>query len=111
MKRSILLILLTLAFAGCKDCTRYARGYVVDFNSHEAIKGAEIHSFADLNDRTRDHRFIHTDSTGWFETAYVVDGLAKCGGLKLVISYPGYHTAYAIDIPLDDTIYLEKKKY
>ncbi len=108
MKYTFLLILIALAYAGCTDCTRYARAYVVDFDNDQTIAGVEIKSYAARNDRARDERITHTDSTGWFETAFALNGVAKCGNLKLIISHPGYHTAYEVDIPLDDTVFLRK---
>lgn len=108
MKYITLLILLTLAFAGCKDCTRYARGYVVDHDNDLGLAGVQIKSYAALNDRTRDERIIYTDSTGWFETAFELNDVAKCGNLKLIISHPGYHSTYEVDFRLDDTVFLRK---
>lgn len=108
MKYNILFILLALAFVGCKDCTRYARAYVVDFNNDQGLAGAQVKSYAALNDRSRDERITYTDSAGWFETAFALNDVAKCGNLKLIISHPGYHTAYEVDLRQDDTIYLRK---
>ena len=108
MKYTFLLILLTLAFAGCTDCTRYATGYVVDYDNNKALEGVEIRSYAALNDRSRDERTTHTNSVGWFETAFALNSVAKCGNMKLIISHPGYHTEYKVDMPWDDTVYLRK---
>lgn len=109
MRRYLLLIAVVL-FASCTNCTRYTKGYVVDRETSKVLKGAEVKSYAALNDRARDPRVTYTDSTGWFETAFALTGVAKCGNLKLIVSHPGYHTGYEVDMPVGDTVFLERKK-
>lgn len=109
MSRLILYtLLIVLGLAGCKNCTRYTYGYIIDRETSKPIKGAEVRSHAALDDRSRDHRVTYTDSTGWFETAFKLDGVAKCGNLKLIISDSNYHTAYEVDLPPGDTIFLDR---
>lgn len=111
MTKTILYIsslLLAVSFASCKDCTRYARAYVVDRETKKGIYGVKVESYAALNDRARDRRVVYTDSAGWFETAFSLKGVAKCGNLKLIISHPNYPTVYEIDLPVDDTIRIQR---
>ena len=111
MHRLLLFIsIFILAFASCKKCTRYTYGYIIDRETSKPIKGVEIRSHAALDDRSRDHRVTYTDSTGWFETAFELDGVAKCGNLKLIISDSNYHTAYETNLPAGDTIILYRIK-
>lgn len=106
--RSLLLfaLIFLLGFASCKNCTRYTYGYIIDRETSKPIQGAEVRSHAALDDKSRDHRVTYTDSAGWFETAFELDGVAKCGNLKLIISDSNYHTAYEVDLPPGDTIFL-----
>lgn len=106
--RSLLLFIsiFILAFASCKNCTRYTYGYIIDRETSKPIQGAEVRSHAALDDKSRDHRVTYTDSAGWFETAFELDGVAKCGNLKLVISDSNYHTVYEADLPPGDSIFL-----
>lgn len=105
-----LLFFSVLLFVSCKRCTRYTSGYVVDRETKKAISGATIQSYAALNDRARDKRITYADTNGWFETAFILDRVAKCGNLKLIISDSAYHTAYEVDLPQGDTVFLERKK-
>lgn len=109
MSRLMLLIAVIL-FASCKNCTRYTYGYVVDRETSKPIPGAKVRSYAALNDRSRDERITFTDTSGWFETAFALDGVAKCGNLKLIVTDTAYHTAYDVDMPQGDTIFLVRKK-
>lgn len=106
----IAILAAVLLLASCKDCTRYTRAWVVDRETNKAVKGATVKSYAALNDRARDQRTVYTDSAGWFETAFALDGVAKCGNLKLIISAPNYITGYEVDVPVDDTLYLKRIK-
>lgn len=110
MSRYILLLMSFWVLAGCKNCTRYTYGYILDKETSKPIQGAEVRSHAALDDKSRDHRITYTDSTGWFETAFELDGVAKCGNLKLIISDSNYHTAYEVDLPPGDTIFLYRIK-
>lgn len=101
-------LLIVLGLTSCKNCTRYTYGYIIDRETSKPIQGAEVRSHAALNDRSRDHRVTYTDSTGWFETAFKLDGVAKCGNLKLIISDSNYHTAYETDLPQGDTIFINR---
>jgi len=103
---SLFLLLILLSHLSCKNCTRYTYGYIIDRETSKPIQGAEVRSHAALDDRSRDHRVTYTDSTGWFETAFELDGVAKCGNLKLIISDSNYHTAYETDLSPGDTIIL-----
>lgn len=110
MGRYFLLLIIILVSAGCKDCTRYTYGYVVDKETSKPIPGAKVRSYAALNDRARDERIVFTDTSGWFETAFALEGVAKCGNLKLIITDTAYHTAYEVDMPEGDTVFLLRKK-
>ena len=110
MYRYLLLLICVWGLAGCKNCTRYTYGYIVDRETSKPVKGAEIKSHAALDDKSRDHRVTYTDSTGWFETAFELDGVAKCGNLKLVICDSNYHTAYEVDLQPGDTIFVDRIK-
>lgn len=101
------LIMLALFLAGC-NCTRYTYGYVVDLETREPLANVQIRSHAALDGRARDQRQIFTDSTGWFETAFELSGIAKCGNLKMEITYPDYETQYRVDMTAGDTIFLRK---
>lgn len=106
-----ILVLSTMLFCvSCKRCTRYTKGYVVDRETKKPIVGATIVSYAALNDRARDRRYTYADTNGWFETAFILDRVAKCGNLKLLVSHPDYHSGYAVDMPENDTVFLERKK-
>ena len=94
----------------CKRCTRYTKGYVVDRETKKAVPGASVISYAALNDRVRDKRITYADTNGWFETSFILDRVAKCGNMKLIVDHPNYHTQYEVDLPQDDTIFLERKK-
>lgn len=104
------LLIIVIFLASCKNCTRYTRAWVVDHETNKAIYNAEVKSHAALNDRTRDQRTTFTDTSGWFETAFELNGVAKCGNLKLIISHPDYETGYEVDVPVDDTIFLRRLK-
>jgi hypothetical protein len=110
MSRYVLFIAFILLYASCKDCTRYTKGYILDRDNNKPLAGAKISSYAALNDRSRDQRVTYTDNNGFFETAFELDNVAKCGNLKLIIDHPGYSTAYEVDMPQNDTVYLDKIK-
>lgn len=107
---SILIITTLLFCVSCKRCTRYTKGYVVDRETKESISGATIESYGALNDRARDRRVTYADTFGWFEAESILDRVAKCGNLKLIVSHSGYHTGYEVDLPEGDTIFLDRKK-
>lgn len=107
MGKYLPLLALLLFLSGC-SCQRYTYGYIVDFNDHKPIYQAEVYSFAALDDEIKDERIVRTDSTGWFETAFSINSIAKCGNLKLIITKPGYQPAYIIDLPPGDTVFLLK---
>ena len=109
MSRYMLLIAVIL-FASCKDCTRYTYGYVLDKETSKPIPGVKVRSYAALNDRARDERIVFTDTSGWFETAFALKGVAKCGNLKLIITDTAYNTTYEVDMPQGDTVFLVRKK-
>ncbi|MCB0700289.1 MAG: hypothetical protein H6551_13265 [Chitinophagales bacterium] len=103
------LILISMVFAGC-SCQRYTNGIVADFETKMAIEGAQIYSFAALDGRIRDERYVYTNDTGWFETAFYLKTVAKCATLKLTISKDGYETIREVDMPVGDTVFLRKIK-
>lgn len=107
MSKYLPLLVLLIFISGC-SCQRYTYGYIVDFNDHTPIYRAEVNSFAALDGDIRDERVTETDSSGWFETAFSVNSIAKCGNLKLIITKPGYETAYIVDLPPGDTVFLLK---
>lgn len=107
MSRCLILLASVLLIAGC-SCDRYTYGYVADYNSHEPLVGAQVYSFAALDEEVRDERVVKTDTKGWFETAFALKSIAKCGNLKLIIDYPGYAREYRIDLPPGDTIFMRK---
>ncbi len=104
-KAAYILIPLLLVFASC-DCTRYTNGYVADYETRKVIKGALIRSHAALDGKTSDERFRYTDSSGWFETAFSLKGVAKCGSLKIEVSKDGYQTVRLVDMAIGDTVFL-----
>ena len=105
IKVTYLLVMLLFTFASC-DCTRYTNAYVADYETKQAVKGAQVYSYAALDGEIRDERIRYTDSSGWFETAFSLKGVAKCGSLKIVISKDGYQTMSKVDWPIGDTIFL-----
>jgi glutaminase len=107
MTKYCLLILTMLLVTSC-DCKRYTYGYIVDHNSHIAIGSVKVVSYAALDDRKRDERTTYTDSAGWFEAAFSLNSIAKCGSLKLAISKEGYETQRLVDWHPADTIFLKK---
>lgn len=106
--RNLVLLGLFVFVASCKNCTRYARGYIVDAETSKPVYHARIISYAALDDRKRDERLTFSDSSGFFETSYTLERVAKCGILKLIVSDSNYHTAYEAELPVDDTIFLRK---
>lgn len=104
----LLPLLLLLGFSSC-DCTRYTYGYVADYETKKIIKGAKVYSYAALDDKIRDERTQYTDTTGWFETAFALNGVAKCGSLKLVISKDSFQTASVVDMEMGDTVFLYRQ--
>lgn len=106
---AIPLILFALVLSGC-SCQRYTYGIVADQGTKMAIEGAQVYSFAALDGRIRDERYMYTNDTGWFETAFYLKTVAKCASLKLTISKGGYETVREVDLPPGDTVFLRKIK-
>lgn len=100
-------IILLVFVAGC-SCDRYTQAIVADHETKEAIQGAEVYSYAALDGRMRDERYTYTNDTGWFETAFTLKSMAKCGTLKLRVGKGGYDTIFLYDHPPGDTIFLKK---
>lgn len=109
MSKYLLLLPLVILLSGC-SCTRYTYGYVVDYETKEPLYFSEVYSYAALDDKIRDERVTTTDSSGWFETAFALNSIAKCGNLKLVISKKGYQTIYEVDLTPGDTVFLRKEQ-
>ena len=109
MLKFSLVILMLLCVTSC-DCKRYTYGYVADYETRKVIGSAKVVSYAALDDRKRDERITYTDSAGWFEAAFALNSIAKCGSLKLTISKEGFETMRVVDWHPADTIFLFRQK-
>ncbi len=104
---SFLVVLLVLSISSCVNCEKYTHNYVVDVVTHKPISMVEVFSVAAVKGNQYEQKYHYTDSAGWFETTYKMDGMGKCPVLKITLRKLNYESLMVTEPEIGDTLYMK----